>query len=416
MDRSSNQGPIWNPPTPPPVESSLAPPQLYPPGPPAFPASSPPPPTAAAAVSPTPPGDRRGRWWVALLAGLILGGLFTMGGFWLGSRSDDQPTAAPLPVVATAPATADPKSEPASTPAPAIVDEDAPEPVAAVAAAVSPSVVGIVTTFGEGSGISYTDSLLITNAHVVGDASSVTVLLADGREVDGTVVGTDPSRDVAVVEVSDATLRPAVFAPSSSVEVGQLAVAIGSPFGLEQSVTSGIVSALNRVVPSGVEGAISQVSMVQTDAPINPGNSGGALVDRQGRVIGMNTSIRTAGGVNASVGVGFAVPSDTMLLIADRIVSGESLETGFLGVSLNDSVVDPIGALVTEVSEGTAAEKAGIEVGDVIIGIAGDDVDSTVTLAAKIQLRNPGEVVEVELVRDGETLLITATLGSNESN
>ncbi len=418
-------GPQWGSPLPPPPRSSVAPERTFPEAPPTgfgpepgTPASQPvnplanpmfsPPPSSTPQVTPsTPPDGRRGRWWPALLAGLIIGGLLTAGGFWLGQNvGDDEPVETALPAVES-------EDSPVAAPTVSIVPSETAEPVAAVAAAVTPSVVGIRTDFGEGSGISWTDDMVITNAHVVGESTVLTVLLPDGRELSGTVVGKDDRRDVAVVEVDQAILTPAVFAESDSVEVGQLAVAVGSPFGLDQSVTAGIVSALNRIVPNDLNGASALVAMVQTDAPINPGNSGGALADREGRVVGMNTSIRTAGGVNASVGVGFAVPSDTVLLIAERIVNGQSLDTGFLGVSLQNSVTDPVGALVTEVTAGTAAEGAGIEAGDVIVRVEEARIESTGDLAAQIQIRNPGESVEIELVRDGENLVVIADLGSN---
>lgn len=368
-----------------------------------------PPPSSTPQVTPsTPPDGRRGRWWPALLAGLIIGGLLTAGGFWLGQNvGDDEPTETVSPAVESSDDT------PVAAPTVSIVPSETAEPVAAVAAAVTPSVVGVRTGFGEGSGISWTEDMVITNAHVVGNATDLTVLLPDGRELNGIVVGKDDRRDVAVVEVDQPILTPAIFAESDSVEVGQLAVAVGSPFGLDQSVTAGIVSALNRIVPNDLNGSSALVAMVQTDAPINPGNSGGALADREGRVVGMNTSIRTAGGVNASVGVGFAVPSDTVLLIAERIVNGQSLDTGFLGVSLENSVTDPVGALVTEVTPGTAADGAGIQSGDVIIRVEESRIESTGDLAAQIQIRNPGESVEIELVRNGENVTVVADLGSN---
>ncbi len=373
-------------------------------------------------LPPEPASAPKGRRLPALFLGLILGGLLTAGGFWLGQQQADDP-----PPVATGansgaiiqddvPATDDDddgEDQPATAPPAALVDEDVQEPVAAVASVLAPSVVGVSNQLGEGSGVAYTPNRLITNAHVVGDFTDVQILLEDGRIFDGTVLGTDESRDVAVVELDEDVLTPAVFAPSSSVEVGQLAVAVGSPFGLEQTVTAGIVSAVDRVVENDLSGEVRLVAMVQTDAPINPGNSGGALADREGRVIGMNTSIRTAGGVNASVGIGFAVPSDTMLLIAERIVEGLSLETGFLGVQLQNSVVDPVGAMVTDVNADSAAERAGIEVDDIIIEVGGRPIDDTGSLAAAIQIRNPGESVEIVVSRDGELVTLQAELGSS---
>lgn len=413
-------GPTWSAPQPP-----TAPSAVPPPAPAAFPAAAPPlgSPLSVPAVpvvsngapseqpQRTPEGPKNSRRWPVLLLGLLLGGLLTGGGFWLGQQSDSSDVATSNGSGAIV--QDDSEDQPAASPPPTLVVGDVDEPVAAVAAVLAPSVVGVSNQLGEGSGVAYTETRLITNAHVVGDFTDVQILLEDGRVFDGTVLGTDESRDVAVVELEEAVLTPATFAPSSSVEVGQLAVAVGSPFGLEQTVTAGIVSAVDRVVENDLSGEVKLVAMVQTDAPINPGNSGGALADREGRVVGMNTSIRTAGGVNASVGIGFAVPSDTMLLIAERIVDGKSLETGFLGVTLRDSVVDPVGAIVTEVNTDSAAELAGIEVEDIIVEVGGRPIDGTFALAAAIQIRNPGETVEIVVSRSGELVTVQAELGSS---
>ncbi len=437
---SANNGPSWSAPQPPVNPAPAAPPV---PSGPSFGAPLGSPPAAPPTLLPNPgspvpgtptPGPagshelptpaKSARRWPVLLLGLVLGGLFTATGFWLGQQQSDEPQVATGGSGAIVQADTedtgtlgsqddDNSSQPAASAPPALVEGDVEEPVAAVARVLAPSVVGVSNQLGEGSGVAYTESRLITNAHVVGDFTDVQILLEDGRVFDGTVLGTDESRDVAVVELDEAVLTPATFAPSSSVEVGQIAIAVGSPFGLEQTVTAGIVSAVDRVVENDLSGEVKLVAMVQTDAPINPGNSGGALADRQGRVIGMNTSIRTAGGVNASVGIGFAVPSDTMLLIAERIVAGESLETGFLGVMLRDSVVDPVGALVTDVNPDSAAEGAGIEIDDIIVEVGGRPVDGTFALAAAIQIRNPGETVEIVVSRGGELVTLQAELGSS---
>jgi putative serine protease PepD len=314
----------------------------------------------------------------------------------------DEDVLAPGPT--EAPATPEQAAAPAGPLDPA---GDAAEPVAAVAAAVAPSVVRIDTDLGTGSGIiADAEGMIITNAHVVQGVRTVTVQLADGTRTEGVVEGTDERVDVAVVDIDPAGLNlvPATFAPWDSVETGQLAVAIGSPFGLEQTVTSGIVSAVNRVV--------GDVEMIQTDAPINPGNSGGALADRQGRVIGMNSSIRTDGSVNGNLGVGFAIPSDTMLLVAERIVSGENLTAGFLGVSLVDPTLGQPGALITELVAGGPADSGGLAVGDLVTAFDGVAVHSTGELGAKIRIAEPGSTHEVMVVRDDQELTVTVTLGS----
>jgi len=202
-----------------------------------------------------------------------------------------------------------------------------------------------------------------------------------------------------------------VLAPETSVEVGQLAVAIGSPFGLQQTVTSGIVSAKGRVLESLTDdGRLSVVAMIQTDAPINPGNSGGALADRQGRVIGMNTSIRTDGS-GGNIGVGFAVPSDTAKLIADRIIAGEPLEQGFLGINGTTPVIGEPGVVVGVVTPDSGADNAGILSDDLIVGFNGTVIKSMSDLAAAVRLQPPQATVTVELVRNGENLVVDVTLG-----
>ena len=265
---------------------------------------------------------------------------------------------------------------------------------------------------GQGSGIIYDASgHILTNAHVVGDAEAVRVQLADGTRAGGVVVGTAPAIDVALVKVdTDVALTPAVFADRSTVEVGQLAVAVGSPFGLQQSVTSGIVSAVGRAIREGT-GESAFVEMIQTDAPINPGNSGGALANRFGQVIGMNTLIQTDGSIG-NIGLGFAIPSDIALNIAQRILAGESTELGFLGVSGTDPEMGHPGALVLEVHEDTPADRAGLMAGDLIVLIDNEVVSTFTELAAKVQFRVPGTEVELEVLRDDEHVRLTVVIGS----
>ena len=284
---------------------------------------------------------------------------------------------------------------------------DAEEPVAAVAESLSPAVVQIETSDGLGSGFVYDDEgRILTAAHVLGDADEVKVRLADGTSLDGEVVGTDPGTDVAVVQVdpSEEDLEIAPLALGVDVEVGQLAVAIGSPFGLDQTVTSGIISAVGRTVetPGGA------IPMIQTDAPINPGNSGGALADRRGRIIGINDSIATEGGGN--VGVGFAIPIDTAKAVADKLVSGGEVDSGFLGVSTAEVRSGDGGAAVVQISEGSPAAAAGFEKGDVITAIDGDRIESVTDLVATVRAHAPGETITVTFERDGETKEVEVTL------
>ena len=387
--------------------------------------------TPAAPAAPRADKPRSKKGLIAL--GVLLAAAVALGGFFFG-RSVTSSESVTMPIAAaptaTAPttvpdATAPPATEvPAPTPepvlppvndapSPVLPGEGADEPVAAVAQAVAPAVVLIQNELGQGSGIIYDESgLILTNAHVVGGFTEVQVTLASGVRVPGEVLGADPLTDVAVVDIdTDFEFGIAVLAPESSVEVGQLAVAIGSPFGLEQTVTSGIVSAKGRVLENIIDdGRLSVVSMIQTDAPINPGNSGGALADRQGRVIGMNTSIRTDGS-GGNIGVGFAVPSDTAKLIADRIIAGEPLERGFLGINGGTPLIGEPGVVVGEVTLGSGAANAGIKADDLIVGFNGGAIKSMSDLAAAVRLQPPEATVTVEFVRDGQNLVAEVTLG-----
>lgn len=291
------------------------------------------------------------------------------------------------------------------------------EPVADAAATAAPAVVLITHQSGQGSGIIYDEGLVMTNAHVVGNAQELTLQLASGVKVMASVVGSDTQTDVAVLSFeTEEPYTIATFAGDETVQVGQLAVAIGSPFGLEQTVTAGIVSAVGRVVtgysPAGEQ---TVVAMLQTDAPINPGNSGGALVDRHGHVVGMNTSIQTDGS-GGNIGVGFAIPSDTAVLIAQRIENGESLESGFLGVETRDTTLGEPGVVLAGVIDGGGAQAAGIEAGDLLVSFEGNPIRTTGDLVAAVWLQTPGTEVDVEVLRDGQRLPFTVTLGSRPAN
>ncbi|MEM7142523.1 MAG: trypsin-like peptidase domain-containing protein [Actinomycetota bacterium] len=345
-------------------------------------------------------------------AGIIIG----------DSLNDDEPVVTePTPV--DRPIADDDDDEP-STVLPAnpegpLSGDDSDEPIADVADAVSPSVVLIRTNNGQGSGIVWdaANGYIVTNDHVTGDAQTVVVQFGDGNRISGTVIGGDAARDIAVVQVdpTEVDLVEAVFASTETVEVGQLAVAIGSPFGLDQSVTAGIVSAVNRINEFGGSDPANpvDVEMIQTDAPINPGNSGGALADREGRVIGMNTQIRTSGQDTGNIGIGFAVPSDTIVLIAQRIVDGESLELAVLGVSGATPTDGTVGALIQSVVTDAPAANAGLEAGDLIVALDGELISSMAELSAEVKLYRPGDVVQVELIREGERLETPVTLGGN---
>lgn len=303
--------------------------------------------------------------------------------------------------------------------------------VQAVAQQVLPSVVQINVRGAQGAGsgtgvILSSDGQILTNNHVVEGAAEggdITVLFHDGTTADATIVGRDPLTDIAVVQAEGVSnLTPAALGASSDVEVGQEVVAVGSPFGLESTVTSGIVSAVNRPVTArSPEGSGAVFPGIQTDAAINPGNSGGPLVDMAGRVIGVNSAIRTAsssaGGSGGSIGLGFAIPIDLARAIADQIVSGETPTHARIGVSVRNAVdsdgLTTVGALVGDVAAGSAADKAGLQAGDVITRVDDSPVSGADALIAAIRGYRPGDVVTLTYQRDGETHQADVTLDSD---
>ncbi len=278
------------------------------------------------------------------------------------------------------------------------------EPIADAAEIILPSVVHIQTSTGVGSGVIYRPGLVITAAHVVGSDEEVQVRFSNGLLRTGRVLGTATEVDVAVIETDPVDLPRARFNPIKP-RVGQLAIAVGSPWGLASTVTAGIISAVDQTNC----GPNTCSAMVQTDAAINPGNSGGALINRAGEVVGINVSIFTLSGAND--GVGFAVPTATVLEYAEAIITGELIQTSFLGVSIDDVTSGRAGALVTEVIPGTAAESAGLEVGDVVVRVAGVPVLSRGDLVAQVRTHRPGSTIELVVLRDDVEMTIPVTLG-----
>ncbi|MBW3594305.1 MAG: trypsin-like peptidase domain-containing protein [Actinobacteria bacterium] len=285
-------------------------------------------------------------------------------------------------------------SKPTPSVSPTEADEEA--TVSTVANALIPSVVQIETNAGLGSGVVYKKrGLILTAAHVLASATEVHVRLPNGRRVPGRVVGTDPRTDVAVVRATKGRFRPAKLAVGRPLGVGELAVAIGSPFGLSGSVTSGVISATERVLRIGVRLA----PMIQTDAPINPGNSGGALADKDGRVIGINNAIATSTGENA--GVGFAIPIDVAASVADDLVEGRKPRVGWIGIIGTDPPSGRDGALVTIIQKKGPADRAGIRRGDIIVTADHRRIRSMAELSTIVRLANPGRVIEFEVRRNG---------------
>ena len=305
-----------------------------------------------------------------------------------------------------------------------------------VVAAVRDSVVAITvaTRSGEGAGsgvIIDAAGLVLTNNHVVADARTIEVTLADGRIYSAEVVGVDESTDLAVVRLVDppADLVAAERGSSAGLEVGQSVIAVGNPLGLSSTVTTGIISALDRPVTTsdstqGFPGQASTVvvtNAIQVDAAINPGNSGGPLFDLSGRVIGITSSIATlsSGDTSGSIGLGFAIPIDLAGRVADELIASGVASHAFLGVSMSDTQVTVdgtlrTGALVREVVSGSAAGNAGLEVGDVVIAIDGNPVSGSEALTGYVRQATPGTTVELEVARNGTSETVTVTLGTSD--
>ncbi len=264
-----------------------------------------------------------------------------------------------------------------------------------------------------GSGFVYdTQGHVVTNQHVVDGAQSVSVKFANGRTYSAKVVGADPSTDLAVIDVDApaSVLKPLELGDSSAVEVGDGVIAIGSPFGLDQTVTTGIVSALHRQITSPNNFSIDNA--IQTDAAINHGNSGGPLLDMHGDVIGVNSQIESDSGGND--GVGFAVPSNTISRIAAALIDNGSVEHAYLGVAIDDSA-STAGARLAEVRSGTPAARAGLKSGDVITKVGGTSIGSADELRQLVDSKQPGDQVEVTVKRAGTTKTVTVTLGTRPS-
>jgi putative serine protease PepD len=283
----------------------------------------------------------------------------------------------------------------------------------AIYAAASPAVVSIRTTTGSGTGFLVDgNGTLVTNAHVVDGARTVTVHFGDrGAAITGTVVGTDPSDDVAVVRIPQSSVpsgvKPLAFADSGQVTVGETVVAIGNPFGLDRTLTEGIVSAVNRDIqsPNGFE--IPQA--IQTDAAINPGNSGGPLLDDSGHVIGVNSQIETGGSSQGNVGIGFAVPSNTVRRVVPTLEDGGTVTHPWLGVSTTDAGGSG-GARVAQVVGGSPAAAAGLRAGDVVTAIGGAGVSDSSSLSQIVGSDHPGDKVTLRVLRDGRTISVDVTL------
>lgn len=367
----------------------------------AFARTPPPRPAEEQAQPPAKPPRRR----VGLVLGLLVAALAIAGGaFAVGMLfNDGEDGLDPLPAVSSRPIR------------PAVGQTRA----GAIYAAASPAVVSVRTNTGQGTGFLIDDDgTIVTNQHVVGGSSTVVVKFGqDGVSIDGDVLGTDESTDLAVVSIEGDRVprgvRPLRFADSRNVAVGDFAIAIGNPFGLDRTATEGIISGLGRSIraPNGFE--IDEI--IQTDAPINPGNSGGPLLDSGGRVIGVNSQIATSGmGAQGNIGIGFAVPSNTARVIVPQLKEGRTIPRPYLGVTTTPTSTTSAsnGAEVYRVVDGGPAERAGLRVRDVITSIDGRSIDDPADVVEAISRGKPGDEVEVEFERGGRDQAVTVTLGT----
>ncbi|MEV4758307.1 trypsin-like peptidase domain-containing protein [Micromonospora sp. NPDC049559] len=297
-----------------------------------------------------------------------------------------------------------------------------------IAAQVENSVVSITTGSAEGSGVVLSaDGYVLSNNHVVASAqgNTVKVVFADGKTASAKIIGTDPKTDLAVIKADGVSgLTPAKFGDSDAMQVGDTVLALGSPLGLQGSVTAGIISARDRTIQTGGEdeqeptnpfqrpqqqAPVSSISgLLQTDAPINPGNSGGALINTRSEVIGINTAIATAGQSNGNIGVGFAIPSNKAKAVADLLRQGKKVSHPSLGVGVGDN--ESGGAVISSVTPGSPAEKAGLQQGDVVTRFGDKIINGSNDLVAAVQSGKVGDQVQLTFTRNGAEKTATVTL------
>jgi S1-C subfamily serine protease len=366
------------------------------------------------------PARRAGRLRIGI-AGLVAGALIGGGaGAGVAGLLDDSPAAS---------------SPSASAQSVTIKNPETATTATAAAAKAAPSVVTLYVSSGSnsgsGSGVVLTDDgYVLTNNHVVtlegSGTGTVQVRTADGTLYDATVVGTDPSSDLAVVKLDGASgLTPATFANSDKVQVGDVAVAIGAPLGLSNTVTDGIVSATGRAVETGsTQDDSTVIDAIQTDAAINPGNSGGALVNGAGEVIGINSAIATVAAAapgsqsqSGNIGVGFAIPSNTAQRIAKELIANGKATRAFLGVSSRTAADDQNsgvgdGAEIVSVQAGTAAADAGLQAGDVVTAVGDRPITTSTELTAAVRSKAPGDKVTLTIRRGNDSRSVEVTLGS----
>jgi len=380
-------------------------------------------------VPPSPPRLRGRAALVAALLAVLATTLVLIGA--VGCKSDEPETAGST---GTAAGATSPEATTAGSTAPA--DDEAPSgggsagfaAIPEIVRRVEPSVVAVLVqtelASGEGSGVIWdADGLIVTNNHVVEGAREVMVAFASGERLRARVVDTDALSDLAVLRVDRDGLPAARFAEELP-QVGELAVAIGNPLGFESTVTAGIVSGLHRSIPAGGLQAQSLVDLIQTDAAISPGNSGGALVDGEGRVMGINVAYIPPEA--RAVSIGFAIPAATVVSAVEQLLESGEVSHSYLGIrgptTLTPEIAEEFGletdrgVLVAGVDAGTPAAEAGLEQGDIIVRAGGTRTDATGDLLGLLRRVPPGETLELVIVRDGEEMTVRAELAERPAD
>jgi S1-C subfamily serine protease len=356
-------------------------------------------PSEPPAAAPPPPPRAPSRWPAALGGGFVSAAVVSAVLLGTGIAGDDN-SAAP----ATVPAT--------TTPVVSSGGDNRGDLVRSVYAAASPSVVSVRTGSGSGTGFLVdSDGTIVTNAHVVGDSSQVQVRFDDkGSLVNADVLSVDTSTDLAALKVDSVPdgVQPLKLANSDQVQVGDTAIAIGYPLGLDRTATAGIVSGLERQISAPNGFSIDKV--IQTDAAVNPGNSGGPLLNARGEVIGVNSQIATAGGGEGNVGIAFAIPVNTVKQVLPALESGNAPEHAYLGLSTSDTA-NGEGAEIAQATPGGPSAEAGLQAGDVVVKVDGQDVTGANDVAAAIEDNKPGDKVDVTVRRGGSEQTIEVTLG-----
>jgi putative serine protease PepD len=344
-------------------------------------------------------------------AGLAAVALLAGGGYTLGSTTGNDHQAQKADTTAAAPAAADKPLKPRKGQTRA----------GAVYQAASPAVVSVRTNTGSGTAFLVgKDGTLVTNNHVVENASRVVVRFGkDNDSIEAQVLGTDASSDLAVLHISPSSIprgvKPLEFADSRNVRVGDVAIAIGSPFGLDRTATEGIVSAVDRAIEAANGFSIDNV--IQTDAPINPGNSGGPLLNDSAHVIGVNSQIATAGAGGGNVGIGFAVPSNTVRSLLPRLKQGQAIKRAYLGVETTTPAESGVhGAEIHDIVSGGPADRAGLQVGDVIRSVDGETVNSPDQLSGLVAKHQPGDRVPVVIDRGGASHTVQVEMGTRPAS